>query len=58
MRLRFGFDLRPRNYESHVLITQPQTLNKSQTLAKKEAENRCYEISNATDRDYSESVTK
>ena len=44
--------LRPRNLESHALITQPRTLNKSQTLATNKAENRCYAISNITDRDY------
>ena len=51
-RLRLEFDLRPRNYESHALTTQQRTLNTSQTLATNETENRCFEIANATDRDY------
>ena len=47
--------LRSRYYASHILTTQPRTLNKSQTLATNKAENRCYDISNAADRDYSKS---
>ena len=58
IRLRLRFDLRPRNYESDALTTRPRTFNKSQTLATNKAENRCYEISTATDRDYSKSATK
>ena len=62
IRLRLGFYLRPRDYESHGLMNeltaQPQTLNKSQTRAANKTMNRCNEISNATDRDYSKSATK
>ena len=58
IQLRLGFDLRPRSYESHALITQPRTLNTSQTKATKKAENRYYESSNATERDYRQSTTK
>ena len=50
--------LRPEDFESHTLTTQPLTLNGSQTLAKNKAENRCYKISNALDRDYRKSATK
>ena len=50
--------LRHRNYESHALPTKPRTINLLQTLATNKAENRCYETSNATDRDYSKNVHK
>ena len=57
-QLRHGFDLRPRDYKSHALTTQPRTLIKSQILATNKAENRCYEISMATDSDYRKSAAK
>ena len=47
-----GFNLQPSDYESHAPATQPQTLSNLQTVALNNAENRCYEVSNATDRDY------
>ena len=50
--------LRPEDFESHTLTTQPLTLNGSQTLVTNKAENRCYKISNALDRDYRKSATK
>ena len=57
-RQRIGFDLRPGDYESHALTTQRRTLNKSQTLATNKAEDKFYEISNATACDYSKIATK
>ena len=36
IQLRLGFDQRSKDYESHALTTQPQTLNKPQTLATKQ----------------------
>ena len=57
IRLRLGFYLRPRNYESHALTTQPWTQDKSQIVASNEAENRCFEIS-SQHRDYNKSATK
>ena len=56
--LRLRFDLRPRDYDSHALTTQPRTLNKLQTLAINEADNRYYETAYATDRHYIKSATK
>ena len=53
IRLHLGFRLRPRENESHALTAQQRRLNKTQILAKNKAENRCFEFSNATDRDYS-----
>ena len=53
-----GFDLRPKDFESHALSTQPRTQNYTQTLVTNKAESRCYEISNATDRDDSKKATK
>ena len=47
-----GFNLQPSDYESHAPATQPQTLSNLQTVALNNAENRWYEVSNATDRDY------
>ena len=47
-----------KEYETHTLTTQPWTLKKSQTLAKNKAENTCYEISYAKDRDYGKNDTK
>ena len=38
-RLRLRSDMHTRVYESRALITQPQTIRKSQTLAKNKAEN-------------------
>ena len=57
IRLSLGFDLRHRDYKSHSL-TEPTMLNKYQTFATNKAENRCYEISNTKDRNYSKSATK
>ena len=45
-------NLLPRVLESHELPSQTRTLHDHQTLATNKAENRCYENSNATDRDY------
>ena len=56
--LCLGFDVRSRDYDSHALTTQSRTLNKLQRLASNKAENRCYEIFNTTDLDYSKKATK
>ena len=58
IRIYLGFHLRPRDYESHALTTQPRTLNKSKTLATVKAEDIFYAMSNATDRQYSKCATK
>ena len=58
IQLRLIFDQRPKNYVFHTKNTRLRTLKNSHTLATNKAENRCYENSNATDRDYSKSTTK
>ena len=45
--------LRPRNEETQALTAQPRTLKPSQTLATNKTESICYEISKATDPNYS-----
>ena len=40
IRLRLRFYLRPRDYETRALTTQPRTLNNPQTLATNKAENK------------------
>ena len=48
----------PRFMESHVLPSQPRTLNNRQALDTNKSETRCYEISKATNRDYSKMPPK
>ena len=44
-------NLRFRDMKSHILPSQTRTFNNCQKLATNEAENRCYEISYARDRE-------
>ena len=56
--LKVEWSVRSVDWESHVHPSVPQMLSNRQSVATNIAKKRCYEISNATDRDFSKNATK